>query len=470
MTSQHDTTEGRPGYGSEHQEDDNASYERIKQGAEDFLKELKDLDPDLEDALVHTSSHLHLDNNDAREFRRNWEWKNTPIDDWDRTAQYRSDHLPPWMDGKHEQAAGSLTESFRRSMGHLSQEESKQASHHVAQILAAPIDEQLEAVRASDNLKFIMETLGLNIQDRAEHIKSNIAEGLADNNKDQAQHSIEQLAEIQHDFNKINLVQDFQATQQYEPSDYRQEQLRYAESMTEREAAIYQLEQGAAELRYREQASEILKHALTHGPESYNQNEYEHTALVEGLVDRLSETHPALVEHIAENDFHNHEFINTQRDWDTALTEVVESSQYSQEQKELLHNTVAHYIASEANAQATWTQELDLGWRKAEGPADPDNAHSQGQEHHVSHEGLTPHWNATGQKLSDDQYRELTTEAWKQLDRLEKLANSERWRDAATTDATSYIEHSIKGLQEALEGKAGHQTQEREQNTVAEPQ
>ena len=451
MTTRDPNLDSNIRYDDPTQDDHRTSYEKMTLGAENFLDELRSLDPQLDDAIVRTSvEHRRLKDDDARAYRPDWEWKNAPIKEWDRTAHYRNGDIPPWMGEDPTKAAIYITESFHRSTTHLTEQESSQAGYHVAEILVTPINEQLNAVKGDENLKALMNYIETDTHGLTEHIKMDLAQALSHNDDEKVQYTMERIAQIQEDFNQLETLRGLEAIQGYKPQgpqDHPQ-----PEDMSERQALIYQTEQDHAEQMLKHQASDILLHTSAPAPGQYNHNTGQNE-LVNTFVDHLWQTDPALVERISDKNFHENEFITTQRDLDITLIQTVANTQYSMQEKKQLYDTAALYIASEANYQCGRTLNLkDITWHEVQ-QVTTETDPTTGAEISKRESYMAPHWQDTGGRISDEDYREHTQDAWKQLDRLHHLMASDEWKSVATDGAAEIIEAEAKSLQESLEGK-----------------
>ena len=176
----------------------------MKKGAENFFKEIGSLHPKVQEAMFHTRTEPYLNDEKAQDLRADWKPKDNPITDWERTAHFRNGHAPPWLETDKTEAAESITESFNRSMGHLEYTDAKQGGYQLAEILAHPTENQLEALASEPSIRDLSGETDVHNHERMEFIKQQMGEGFAVNDTKTVQGAMDQLGYVQHQLNQID--------------------------------------------------------------------------------------------------------------------------------------------------------------------------------------------------------------------------------------------------------------------------
>ena len=462
-TTEHQTTGQAPA--EEHQtgyDDPDDTSSKMKRGAEDFLQTLHALDPELDTALLNIHENRHMSDQQAREAREQrapWEWHNTPITDWDKTAHFRNDNVPPWMQGDQTENAICITESFHQSMQDLTIQESQAAAHQVADLLTMPINEQLNALRGDQKLNALLTDTDPDLDNWTRQVKDNLAEGLTLNDDHQVQSAIMEMNAIQNNFNKLDTRLEQEATRGYTPRGPQEEHDTQSLETSEREQLIHQKQKDSQDREYKDQSIGILEQYDLTTP--YRDGRFfVREGLVEKLVNTLWEKDPALVERISQDNFHNNQYLEEQKDWDMALVKTVNHSHTNIDEQTYLHHIVREHITSQAKAEGENILQMGLTWKQ-------DNTNTTDQ---LTAGHPDPYWAHTGEKLSEEEYAQITMEGRKQLQRLEYLVNSPEWSTSGPNYSTDKdIKKDIKTLREILQGTNQETLQQEEEQTEEYP-
>ena len=204
MPPRNNSLEGTTAYQEEHRDDEQTTYERLKKGAENFLREIASIHPKLEQALFRTQSEPHLDDTKARQHRAEWRDKDGAITDWDRTAHYRNGEPLPWTQRDPTEAAYSVNECFQRTMGHLHPEEAQKAAQDLASVITRPVEFQLEALANDPSIRSLAGEVEPHTQERIALIQAQISEGLTTNDDLTIREALQDLGNLQHQISEID--------------------------------------------------------------------------------------------------------------------------------------------------------------------------------------------------------------------------------------------------------------------------
>ena len=185
---------------------------RMESTAANFIQDLGNKDPELLQDLNAYMENRHLSDEKALELRANWVPTDSPITDWDRTAHFRGEKLPPWMQPGIEHidtASMNMTNSFKEITAYMTEHEERQAAEEFTTLLTGAIKEQLTAARNIQEFP-VADNYHPMQQHMLEAAESNITYGLANDDSYRVYKGLEYMREIQEDMNILDAVMETQ--------------------------------------------------------------------------------------------------------------------------------------------------------------------------------------------------------------------------------------------------------------------
>ena len=127
--------------------------------------------------------------------------------------------MPPWIKDDPAESATTITGIFNANLSHLDYSQAREAGQELAQMLATPVEHQLDAVQSNHTLMDLLDHKAPYAPEHLDMTKDSLAEGLAVNDHATVQAAIGNLASMQEQFNRIDTLLEIRTMMEHHDPD-----------------------------------------------------------------------------------------------------------------------------------------------------------------------------------------------------------------------------------------------------------